>query len=103
MAEYSTEPIIKNKFGFREDGTPKGNGWLGVLKMKNGSKDVMSEYSIGVEIGGRETLIPTLVPTLENDEINHLLRGGKPTNTIIQKAVDHAIERLKLGLSPFKD
>ena len=54
-------PTQRN-FGMREDGTPKGMGWLGLLKRPDGK--VSSELSVGVEINGKETLLPLFVPTL---------------------------------------
>jgi hypothetical protein len=62
---------------------------------------VATEISVGVDIGGKETLIPTLVPGLTQSEINHLLSGLKPNQDIMTKAIDHAIRRKALGLSPF--
>jgi hypothetical protein len=88
-------------YGLRPDGTPKGSGWLGELKRPDGG--VSSELSIGVGIDGKHYLIPTLVPTLEQSEIDYLLKGGRPTDSIMNKAIEHAIERIKAGQSPFKD
>lgn len=61
----------------------------------------MTEYSVGIEIDGKEIEIPTLVPTLTRKELNHLLNGGEPTKAIMDKAYDHAITRIKSGKSPF--
>lgn len=88
-------------FGLRKDGTSKGPGWLGTLARPDGA--VSTELSIGVNIDGRETLIPSLVPTLNRQEINHLLSGGEPTEQIVDKAVLHAKEKMARGLSPFKE
>ena len=88
-------------YGNRPDGTAKGTGFFGPLKMKNGSGNVMTEFSVGTNIDGKETLIPTLVPTLNKQELNHLLGGGKPTPTIVNKAARFAIDRMKQGKSPF--
>ena len=85
----------------RNDGTEKGNGYFGVLPMRDGSQKVATEIAIGVNLGGKEVEIPTLVPTLTPQEIDHLLRGKKPTPTIVKKAIIHAKQRIKQGLSPF--
>lgn len=90
----------EKSFGNRADGTPKGSGFLGVLKRPDGG--VSTEISVGVNLDGKEIEIPTLVPTLSKEEVDYLLGGGKPTKTIIDKAVSHAISRMKNGLSPFK-
>ena len=66
-------------------------------------RKVSSEITVGVNIGGQEMDIPTLVPTLSSEEISYLLGGGEPTPDIINKAVEHAIQRIQKGLSPFKD
>jgi hypothetical protein len=83
----------------REDGTQKGKGFLGELATPSGKK--ATEISIGVRIDGKETLIPTLVPTLTQEEIDYLVQGGKVTKPIVQKAVAHARQRMAEGKSPF--
>lgn len=97
-----------NDKDLRADGTRKGNGFLGVLKRPDGG--ISSELSIGVEINGKETEIPTLVPTLNQDEISYLL--ATPADKIgtadparfgqIQsKAEAFAKQRLAAGKDPF--
>lgn len=91
-------------WGNREDGSPKGNGFLGVLKRPNG--DVSTELSIGVNIDGKEMDVPTLVPTLTSDEKRWLLTNdvSDPSMippSIIQKAADYARQRISGGQSPF--
>ena len=88
-------------YGKREDGTEKGNGFLGPLPMTDGSKRIASEISVGVQINGKETLIPTLTPNQSKKEVDHLLAGGRPTKGIIDKAVEHAKQRIAQGKSPF--
>ena len=88
----------------RADGTPKGNGFLGVLKRPDGK--VSSEISIGVLIDGKETEVPTLVPTLTSVERNWLLTHdisdpSKIPMPIQQKAIDFAKTRIAAGKSPF--
>ena len=89
----------KEAVGTRADGTKKGPGFLGELKRPDGK--VSTELSIGVEIDGKETEIPSLVPTLTKDEIKHLLSGKKPTREIVRKASEYAKKRIKEGKSPF--
>jgi len=89
------------EYGFRADGTKKGPGFLGELKAPDGK--VSTELSIGVKLKGKETQIPTLVPTLTKAEIAHLLNGKKPTDVIVQKAIKHAKQRIAQGQSPFKE
>lgn len=91
---------ISRGYGNRADGTQKGPGFMGEIKTPDGG--VSTEISIGVELDGKETEIPTLVPTLTKDEITYLVGGGTPTDAIVKKAVDHAKKRIEKGLSPFK-
>lgn len=88
-------------YGLRTDGSPKGKGWMGELKMKDGSGRVATELSIGVGIDGKEQLIPSLVPTLDKDELDHLLKGGEVTEQIVHKAIQHAMPLIRSGKSPF--
>jgi len=89
------------KYGNRADGTEKGPGFLGELKRPDGK--VSTELSIGVTLDSKETEIPTLVPTLTQKEVDYLLEGNKPTKEIVDKAVEHAKERMDQGLSPFAE
>lgn len=108
IANVEKQLGVSNKpnYGNRPDGTQKGTGWLGELKVP-GTKDVATEYSVTVNIGGKDTLIPTLVPNLTKDEVNQVLQAIKnnkmPPDNIIDKAVVHAKQRMKEGKSPFKD
>jgi len=92
----------------RPDGTLKGSGFLGPLpiRMPDGSSSVATEYSIGVEIDGQELLIPTLVPTLTSDQQRRMIEDIIPNNKdvpddIVDAAVEHALMRMRKGLSPF--
>ena len=93
----------KTNYGLRKDGTNKGNGWLGPLKMKDGSGKVATELSIDVDIDGKKVYMPLLTPALTKDEVDHLLQGKKPTDMMIKKAINFGISRIKEGKSPFKD
>lgn len=91
-------------YGLREDGSPKGSGYLGELINKDGS--VMTEYTVGVEIDGKEMDIPTIVPTLTRDEIKTLqnISDSDPIpQAIMDKAIDYARVRLNNGQSVFAD
>lgn len=88
-------------YGQREDGTEKGSGYFGELKRPDGK--ISTELTVGVEIDGKETQIPTLVPGLSKAQVDHLLAGGKPTDAIVDKAVAHARKRMKDGKSVFAE
>lgn len=86
----------------RDDGSVKGLGFLGLLQRPDGG--VTSELSVGVPINGKETDIPTFVPTLNKEEVGTLLNwksGTKIPDTIIRKATEYAQSRVASGKSPF--
>jgi hypothetical protein len=95
----ASTPAGDTGYGKRADGTPKGGGYFGELKRPDGG--ISTELSIGVQIDGKETEIPLLVPTLTQNEVDHLLAGKEPTKGMVQKAVDHARFRINNGKSPF--
>jgi hypothetical protein len=91
-------------WGNRPDGSPKGNGWLGVLKRPDGGVSTEISAQFDNILGGSP--IPLLVPTLTPEEIQAMLihkQGDPIPQSIRQKAVEHALMRDKMGLSPFKD
>jgi hypothetical protein len=94
----------------RTDGTVKGSGFLGGIKRIDDPSKVSSELSIGVDWGSGEKLIPQMVPTLDDNEINYLLSTSEDkiktqnpdlNKSITQKAVRFAREREALGLPYF--
>ena len=97
----------KAPYGMREDGTPKGTGWFGLLPSKDPKYPqgtVSSELSSTGNLqgpDGKPVLYPLIVPTLTHEELQHLLSGKKPTDDIYNKAEEFAAQRLKQGLSPF--
>lgn len=96
--------MMGQDFGNRSDGTPKGNGFLGVFQRPDGR--VSSEISVGVDLNGKETEIPTLVPTLSNTERNWLINNdvsdpARIPRAILDKAVTFARQRIASGQSLF--
>jgi len=98
----------KSDFGLRVDNTKKGKGFLGELPIVSpeGKTGVATEFSISVEIDGKEIQIPTLVPTLTQEEIdlmtNDIIPNNKPIpEKIRQKAITHAKKRMKQNKSVF--
>ena len=92
-------------YGMRNDGvTKKGTGYLGELPVP-GTNAVATEYSIGVNLNGKEMDIPTIVPTLTDDQKKRLLaaiaNNAKPPEDVVRVAVEHAKKRLKEGKSVF--
>lgn len=92
-------------YGNRPDGTKKDVGFLGELKRPDGG--VSTEISVGVQIDGKETTIPLLVPGLDKMEVQWLLAtpvsdvAKQVPQNILDKAVAHARDRIKAGKSPF--
>jgi hypothetical protein len=89
-------------YGVRPNGQKKGTGWMGELKRPDGSVSTELSVSFSDILGGNP--IPLIVPTLTPEEVNILLslpEGQKAPEAIIRKAIDHARERDKQGLSPF--
>jgi hypothetical protein len=96
-------------FGLRPDGSPKGDGFLGVLNRPDGT-GVMTEFSVSssdlVDTDGKEIDFPTLVPTLTPEEVQAILtlpEDGELPEPIFLKALAHARERLQAGKSPFAE
>jgi hypothetical protein len=86
--------------GTREDGTAKGEGFLGVFRTPTGQ--VMSEFSIAdsedPRLKGKD--YPTLVPTLTPEEVQTLVNlpeGAPVPESIKQKAEAHALARIEKG------
>ena len=99
VRQPAPQPKEKRPDNIRNDGTVKGPGFLGPLDTPDGK--VMTEYSIGVEFDGKETEIPTVVPTLSKEEVEHLRTTGEVTDAIRDKAIAHANQRVSAGKSPF--
>lgn len=80
----------------------KRNGFLGPIPVDGG---YATEYSFGTEIGGKETEIPSFVPTLDQSELQQLVHAvntqGPLPDTVVDKAVQHAAIRMATGQSPF--
>jgi hypothetical protein len=103
-ADSILNPKKKVDSGLRLDKTRKGKGFLGTLQRPDGG--VSTELSIGVDIDGKETLIPSIVSTSTKEDLDFLLSTDLPPSEwpqeIIDKAVAHARKRISQGLSSFK-
>lgn len=105
----ATLPPPQNNFGNRPNGTPKGTGWMGVIKRPDGN--VMTEVTTGVEINGKETDIPLITPYSTKADIEYLKSADvqgkdfyeKMPKGLMDRAVRHANERMKSGKSVYKD
>jgi hypothetical protein len=92
-----------DRAGLRDDGTEKGAGFLGKRKMTDGSGRVVTDMTIsgGFKVDGISQKYPLLVSTLNEAEVEVLMRGGKIPDSIRNKAIEHAKDRMEKGLSPF--
>ena len=94
MADLGRGTVYRDKKNlFRADGTLKGPGFFGTLDLFGGG--VATEYSIGVNFGGRETQIPTLVPSLSDEELDLMTQDIIPNRRpipqhILNKSIEHA-------------
>ena len=100
-------PEVFAPLGLRQDGTPKGVGYMGPLRNK-ATGELMTEMSVGVEIDGQEMLIPSIVPTLDRADLEYMMaefdpRADQIPERIMKKAVDHAMQRLREGQSVWAD
>ena len=91
---------------YRNDGTKKGTGWLGVIDLGGGN--IATEYttqSQAVQVDGKQIDFPTLVPTLTPEEVeimkDVIFSKKEIPEVIMQKAVDHARKQLSEGKSVF--
>ena len=100
---YGDYPNIYGLRAYKQDGgyggqmMPKGSGWLGPISTLNGS--VMTEFSTGDEKGD----FPSIVPTLNQDELTQIISNQNITPSAYKKAQDWANQRRSQGLNPFKD
>jgi hypothetical protein len=108
----SSQSGSEKDYGTRRDGTQKGTGYFGELKMKDGSNKVATEITISPKVNGKTMDIPSLVPTLTNQEKDWLLTNGMKgddvweqpiAKSIEKKAIAHAEKRIKEGKSVFAD
>ena len=83
-------------YGLRHSGEgAKGKGYFGVMPGKRG---MVTELSTEAEGVGEH---PLIVPTLTREELEHLLAGGDPTESIYNKARQHAEGRKSKGKEAF--
>lgn len=91
-------------YGLRENRTLKGPGYFGEVSHKEDPDLYVTEMPIRSSVKDqfeRAVLIPLVVPTLNRDELAHLVDGGDPTPDMIRKAVKYASYRRGQGKSPF--
>ena len=93
------ETILGQSFDKRVNQEDKYTGFLGKIELPDGT--VMTEKSISVDIDGKKTLIPAIVPT--NKKFLKQIAQNNMNKQIIDNAVNHAMKRIKKGKSPFAE
>ena len=99
----------KPSYGNRPDGTQKGTGYLGEIQRPDGT--VMTEITAGVNIKGKEIDIPLITPKASKDDLEYLKKADpkskdfytKMPKGLMDRAVDHAVGRMKTGKSVYKN
>jgi hypothetical protein len=71
---WATDFLPIDASAYRSSGEMKGPGFLGPLQHAGGKTS--TELSIGVNMGGKEVEIPSLVPTLLPSEVEWMLAGN---------------------------
>jgi len=81
----------------------KQAGYFGEIPLQDGN--VATEYSVGQDINGKSVEMPSIVPTLSAEEIDMVKRsamdGSRLPDSVYQKAMAHAKQRISNGQSPF--
>lgn len=111
FASVAKEELATKNYGLREDGTKKGDGWFGEIKLPDGS--VMTEVSITIEKNGVSVDIPTITPMTTKQELDFIARTAsmrisemsgedkKMFEETAKKAEEWAERRWKQGKSPY--
>ena len=95
--------------GLRHSGEgAKGKGYFGMMPSQDIGEGPV-DYSLAAQPHSTEISLedddigeyPSLVPGLTKEEMDHLLAGHEPTESIIQKARMHAMSRKQKGMNPF--
>lgn len=87
------------EYGKRANGTPKGRGYFGEIKMKDGS--VMTELGVNETVDGEDVHYPLIHPGISREDLDYLAAGKKPTGAMYDAALGHAMKRRAAGRDPF--
>jgi hypothetical protein len=86
-------------YGLRHSGlAAKGKGFFGPVPSNGG---VSTEISSEAMLNGKPVEFPLMVPSLSAPQLLGLLQGQQPPDDVYKKAIEHALMRMNLGLSPF--
>ena len=96
-------------YGNRPDGTKKGKGFMGEIKRPDGT--VMTEVTSGYNIDGKEINLPLITKYSTKEDIEFLKRANLKDKNYLKnapagledRAIKHAMDRKKAGLSVYMD
>ena len=95
---------IQAPYGYREDGTFKGEGYYGKIPRVDKPWMFSTELSATGDLkdaNGKPVLYPLLAPGLSRQQIDSLMSDGPVSDEIYNLAEAFAAQRLKEGKSPF--
>ena len=99
----SQELYPNSSWGTREDGNPKGTGWLGGVRMPIEYGQSQPSFMTELSASDDRFSYPLLNPMLTAMEVYHLRMGNDPTGNIFDKARKFGLLMEEQGYSPFKD
>lgn len=88
-------------YGNRANGSAKGRGYFGEIKMQDGSDAVMTELGVNETIDDEDLHYPLIHPGISRADLDHLASGKRPTPAMYDSALEHAMQRRAAGKSPF--
>lgn len=96
-------------YGNRPDGTKKGKGWMGEIKRPDGT--VMTEITTGYNIDGKQVNLPLITKYSTKEDIEYLKKADLKDENFLKnapaglekRAIKHAMDRKKAGLSVYVD
>lgn len=102
MPNYANMP---NFYGLRRNSDqPKAEGFYGMQPVPR-TNNMASEYSVGVNMNGKQREIPTFVPGLSGSQMKGLLdavaQNVMPSKDVMDLAIAHARSRDALGQPTF--
>jgi len=103
MSGIQPEIYPNSNWGTRyEDGSAKGTGWLGGIRMPVEYGQFIPSYMTELGASDDNMMYPLITPNLTPMEINYLRMGNEPTGNIWDKAFEHAQKMKKEGKDTFK-
>lgn len=90
-----SQDLYLSEYGYRNDGTRKGSGFFGEMRAPSG--DMITEFSITTEVGGKPLDIPLVNSFNTREELDAIL-NNRISDELVEKAFAHAQMRMESGL-----